>query len=127
MEQEHINDQPGPELDRRIHEVVFHIDTSNYQQEGKILRRRRKSGVIESFPLPEYSTTWNGMQLVVDEMQRRGFEYRFGSYETVSFTWKHWAKFNDDIREYETITADSLPHAVCMAALSALEGQEDET
>ena len=106
--------QPGPELDVRIAELIgYHSMTTAMNLDGTF-------GYI-----PAFSTTWQGMQLVVEEMQRRGFEYRFGSYATVSFTWKHWAKFNDDTKLYETITADSLPHAVCMAALSALEGQAD--
>ena len=129
MEQQHINDQPGPELDAKIAVKLF----GWFWKDGKLWSPGHEDWTEEqisrwsgSKPDP-YSTEWDCMRLVVDEMQRRGFEYRFGSYETVSFTWKHWAKFNDDIREYETITADSLPHAVCMAALSALEGQEDET
>ena len=124
MEQEHINDQPGPELDRRIHEVVFHIDTSNYQQEGKILRRRRKSGVIESFPLPEYSTTWNGMQLVVEEMRRRNWQLVLND-DLDKWTAIYFWDPNGSSYEAES---ESAPHAVCMAALSALsalEGQED--
>jgi len=116
-----INDKPGRDLDSKIAFKVFGYPEpyeSPFNGEWCIKFPEAWKKVIR---LPQYSTTWNGMQLVVEEMQRRGYSYRCGSYETVSSTWKHWANFEDELKECNTVVSDTLPHAVCKAALKALE------
>lgn len=68
-----------------------------------------------------FSTTWEGMKVVVEEMQRRGW----------GFTLQRWGHDETGDHQYEATfgflgdkpgaTADTAPHAVCLAALSALQ------
>lgn len=71
------------------------------------------------------STSWASTQLVVEEMQRRGYDFSLKHYEGMS-SWRWAAQFAWRLNNPHT--ADTAPHAVCMAALSALgalEGQAD--
>ncbi|MBB6694400.1 hypothetical protein H7B90_23670 [Cohnella xylanilytica] len=129
--------QPGPELDRRMaFEVMgFGATSTSFDPNTGILtiRSLREGESSVSFPsgikkiefvlggqeVPSYSTTWNGMQLVVEEMQRRGMSFTLKSWPEESRYYANFDKINGQF-------ADTAPHAVCMAALSALEEQADE-
>jgi len=134
--------QPGPELDRRMaFEVMgFGATSTSFDPNTGILtiRSLREGESSVSFPsgikkiefvlggqeVPSYSTTWNGMQLVVEEMQRRGFQFML--FQTNNMKWKA-VIYNGFTRShiYAEAFEYTAPHAVCMAALSALEGQAD--
>jgi len=110
MEQAH---KPGTELDNRIAQLV------GYQSMTTAMNPDGTFGHT-----PAFSTSWSGMQLVVEEMQRRGYDFRLRLYETIGGEWKYFARFEDGEEEYDAI-GDSAPHAVALAALSALEGQAE--
>lgn len=93
-----INDQPGPELDAKVSRCLF--------------------GITPPIPtLPEYSTTWEGMQLVVEEMQRREKHFTL-SYRTDG---EAYARFGMVAGRFGV----HPPHATALAAIAALEGQVD--
>lgn len=124
--------QPGPELNKYIHERLFGKDLTGYEwpkhASGKSMVKQG-NGFVWWEDIPEYSTTWSGMQLVVEEMQRRGWVYSLESQAILNYVAK-FAKLSesmDKIVESKFVYADTLPRAVCMAALSALEEQADET
>ncbi|RKN86771.1 hypothetical protein D7M11_02090 [Paenibacillus ginsengarvi] len=96
--------KPGPELDRICGEVVFN-----------------KSGLELSREfLPAYSTSWEGMRLVVEEMQRRGWDYRIESYRgDVSF-----AFLQREHEGYSEEVGTELPYIATLAAIKALQGSE---
>lgn len=129
--------KPGTELDERVSSTLFGIHvTDYYSQIGpySIASSEAAKSYYLDYPngpeiptVPPYSTTWNGMQLVVEEMQRRGYDFSLKHYEGMS-SWRWAAQFAWRLNNPHT--ADTAPHAVCMAALSALgalEGQADET
>ncbi|MFD2334672.1 hypothetical protein ACFSR7_35970 [Cohnella sp. GCM10020058] len=109
--------KPGPELDRQIHELFGH-STLGYEFRGNRLLKK-KNGINTWMDLPGYSTTWEGMRLVVEEMQRRGWGYGIES----EGGGKYHARFCNPMEGAyaEKNGADTAPHAVCLAALSALQ------
>lgn len=97
-----INDQPGPELDAKVSRLLF--------------------GIIPPIPtLPEYSTTWSGMQLVVEEMQRRNWWIVLNS---EGDKWSALFYWDPNAEAFEE-ESDTAPHAVALAAIAVLEGQVD--
>lgn len=69
---------------------------------------------------PAYSTTWDGMALVVGEMQRRGYELTLRTYEGMG-GWRYVAKFGNS-----PTTCDSAPMAVTASAIKALQGEGEQ-
>ncbi|MEK0313732.1 hypothetical protein [Cohnella sp. 56] len=102
---------PGPEFDRRIANLIGYVSmTTAVNLDGTY-------GYT-----PAYSTTWEGMRLVVEEMQRRGWDLGlFTDHEG-------WlAEFI--ILENGSLAkgrAETAPHAVCLACIAAIEGQKKE-
>jgi len=109
-------------FDAQVSEVVFGIKTEYRHWFSGAVRNYDYMNDIHEI-IPAYSTTWEGMKLVVEEMKRKGW----------SFTLQCWGD-EEQIEEmpYEatfgflgsepTATANTAPHAVCLAALKALEG-----
>ncbi|RUS41937.1 hypothetical protein, partial [Cohnella sp. AR92] len=93
------NDQPGHELNILVAEKVFGykvyrgvIGRNTERQDGKLIY------------LDDYSTTWEGMRLVVEEIERRSFEWAIqGKRATV---------WNDDEGIDEDVKGESSPHAL---------------
>ncbi|MGF9913713.1 hypothetical protein ABEX47_03260 [Paenibacillus ehimensis] len=127
--QEIRNLQSGPEMDRTLglalgyEEILVYEDLERRQksehERGTIIRygiryilRRKDQPAVEWSP----STTWEGMGLVVEEMQRRGFDLTLrmfggGNYQAIfGLDWTN-----------ETCTG-TAPYAVAMGALLALRG-----
>lgn len=94
--------QPGTPLNARVHKVLF----------GKTVRE---------VWAPQYSTTWEGMKLVVDALKQRMYGLRI---ET-SLTGKFVSIFNrfDLVAEAE---GETEPHAVAIAAILACMDQNTE-
>ena len=97
-----IEQIPGPELDVKLAIMLgvnVHIATGE-----------------------KLSSSWNGMRLVVEEMQRRGFRVRMADQITL---WK--ARFFDMSTDLPTswVNAETAPHAVALAAVKALGGEQD--
>lgn len=149
-----INDKPGPELDINIAVnlmgfipwleqrgnykfVVFRgpgdeePNRKSQNWENQMDDRDKRIDITEIdrmkhvvARLPEYSTTWNGMQLVVEEMQRRGFWFTLFNSEG-----RHCAYFEKWSSDFELTgffkgESETLPHAVCIAATKALEDSQ---
>lgn len=81
-------------------------------------------------PLDPYSTTWEGMRLVVERMRELGWlsvEMRWtkrGKYSPLSLL-EGWSCFFSSDKPPFTVghfEAETAPHAVCLAALAAIEG-----
>lgn len=107
--------KPGPEIDARIAQAFGweHFNTSlgivAKQPDGTTLH-------------PHFSTTWEGMRLVVEEMQRRGWELGL-------FTDPDGWLAEFIILENGSVSkgrADTAPHAVALAALSTLQHVSEE-
>jgi hypothetical protein len=72
--------------------------------------------------VPAYSTTGDGLLLVIEKMRERGFDFH-ADCNTLGWDVQF---FNDDVGTPHSVDGDvSLPRAVCLAALRALwvEGQ----
>ena len=76
---------------------------------------------------PHYSTTGDGMLLVLEKMRERGFRFTLETRNPVrsDLAWKPWAQFHrykDGVpMVIQSAEADTLPRAVALAALAALE------
>ncbi|WP_429845357.1 hypothetical protein [Brevibacillus sp. FIR094] len=74
-------------------------------------------GEIEA--LPQFSTTWKGMGVLVEEAIKKQDVYLkleadpHGGNEAGAWDEREW-------RNYGPMTSDSAPHAVCMAFLKAM-------
>ncbi|KPV60741.1 hypothetical protein QJ48_04255 [Paenibacillus sp. A3] len=114
MEHDVRSMQPGPELDRQIDEVLFGRTFTEFPR-GFCYHNGR--GWREAAP---YSTTWEGMGLVVEEMQRRGLDVHidfvtFGRNKLVDC-----AIIRNGLEMAHLSMMPNAPHAVAMAALLAL-------
>lgn len=101
-------DKPGTELDNRIAQLI------GYQSMTTAMNPDGTFGHT-----PAFSTSWSGMQLVVEEMQRRGWCWSI--WETEKGT--YYCEF-DGLRTGGGVgfgDGTTAPHAVALAALSALE------
>ena len=65
---------------------------------------------------PKFSTTWEGLGLVVERMRERGFDF------TLSHAGRDgwFASFKQSMPGMSSARNRSAPHAVCLAALRAL-------
>lgn len=79
--------------------------------------------------VPEYSNTWQGADLVIGAMQRRWKKQGWGWYWAFidlspDSGWR--VLVNDDLRVVIRVEADTLPAAVCKAALLAVKEADDD-
>lgn len=66
------------------------------------------------------STTWDGMRLVVEEMQRRGYNMVL-----LMKNAEYGCGFSKNVNK-SAVDSISAPHAVCLAALKALDGDSHD-
>jgi len=132
-----INDKPGPELDKVIFEQVLKWEKYHPWPGTTWYVYPEKDDDGETVYCDPNtlspSETWAGMQLVVEEMQRRGFSLCINTvdHNSAAFingeaelgTWHSNVKSLDKVN-YRA-HADTAPHAVCMASLKALEDDRD--
>lgn len=78
------------------------------------------SSIREWRPI-QYSTTWEGMRLVVERM--RELKWLCQMQQQEDGKWE--AVFMNEDWEDEIKWADSLPRAVCLAALAAVESKKE--
>jgi len=108
-----MSNQPGPRLDGSIAVMLFNHFYSDNNPD-----------------LPQYSTTWEGMGLIVEEMKLRGFDVALESSTDplhdgrTLYHARFFRRIEGHYGEYDS--AISFSHAVCMAALNALYGQDDD-
>lgn len=101
--------KPGPELDELIASKLFGFEV----HESLPIMFEKPDSDFKS--IPAYSTTWGGLGLVVDEMDRR--EWGF----TLSYDGQQWLAAFLAYKEVPYAEADTAPHAVAEACLSALQ------
>lgn len=102
--------QPGRKLDALVAEVVM----GNQIKNGIEFPKGELSGGVT---LTRYSTSWEGMRLVVERMREMGFCFQV----TQDSKWD--AGFmNKEQEDFWSGDSDIAPHAVCLAALAAIEG-----
>lgn len=72
-----------------------------------------------------FSTTWEGMRLVVERMRELGFTWQLYSADRVAEDWLVCiSKFDGRCHNRVSVKkAPDLPHAVCLAALEAVGGE----
>lgn len=106
----------GLELDELIATKVMGYEKDN-MRDGWV-----RIGALSTYP-KKYSTDWNDMRLVVEEMRRRNWQIVLNDdldKWTAIFFW-------DPNGESYECKEDTAPHAVCLAALSALAALEGES
>jgi hypothetical protein len=112
------NLKPGPELDRAVAVTLFGITpTMDISQPGDLAHISNE----------RYSTTWAGLGLVVEEMERRGW-----GYGSTSYPWRakhdahhaHMAEFYDQHGELAAEHSSTIFEAACKAALLALAAEK---
>ena len=124
--------QAGPALDAEIARVVFGwvddpwIDPFN----GERYAFRLPDGTADN-PAP-YSTTWEGLGLVVERMRERDIYFAIEPYST-GYTITNFHEYDGEYTIYGSSPqpqvetwAPTAPHAVCLAALRALAGKGKE-
>lgn len=105
--------KPGPELDRAVCENVFFEYVGDYADGSQMI----DAGSAAESPVPAFSTTWAGLGLVVEEMERRGWELELRK-ETEAWI----AGFRlHTVSRYAY--AGSPCAAACLAALLAIEAE----
>ncbi|WP_042165563.1 BC1872 family protein [Paenibacillus gorillae] len=77
---------------------------------------RDVADLLQQREIPKYSTTWEGMRLVVDEMLKRGAEINIGFYED----WDCSIDYKGT--NYRSVS-EHAPYAVCKAALLMLNSE----
>lgn len=103
---------PGRELDAEVAKAIGH----NPFALSTAMNPDGSFGYI-----PGFSTTWEGMQLVVEDMERRGYDFVLSRLE-LHEGWIWEAKFGIHTRT----SKESAPHAVCRSALAALSAIKQE-
>jgi len=121
MNEQHIRDmKPGKDMDLLLGRTLgFTVQWDEEEGQSYMLT---DSPFGERW-VPFYgSTSWEGMGLVVEEMQRRGWWLFIEQNGDKSFTSRFW----NSSKGYwsDSVTLSSAPHAVAMAALLALRGGE---
>lgn len=89
----------------------------NLAYSGQCMKCLKKEGWIN----PHYSTTWEGMRIVVEWMREQGFYFGMKTSDVVG-TWSvYFEKYNNvgETVAYGGLLHDTAPMAVCLAALKA--------
>ena len=110
--------QAGRELDAKVAEVVMGWTYRGLHPIHECPLWATGHG--DTF-LPKFSTEWDGMRLIVERMRELGWLYAACcGYETHRFQF-----YRPGCRDTVGIgsNCETLPHAVCLAALAAIEGQ----
>ncbi|MDF2651431.1 MAG: hypothetical protein K0Q73_7236 [Paenibacillus sp.] len=121
--------QQDPELDDLAEEIIFGRTTKEfddiYTKRWRFKRRDDEKEANYWFPSQPYSSTWNGLGLVLEEMQRRKWDYRIethGGAVTVAF-------FRRLEGAYAEVNGDEKmkPYVATMAAIKALAETTNST
>jgi hypothetical protein len=110
--------KPGPEMDRLIAKAF-----------GWEYKELALGQIIAIFKLPDgrwcntkFSTTWSGMRLVVEEMQRRGWWLYVDQRSDTEYNVRFWHTAKGIWSEF--VLAGPLPYATILAAIKALQGED---
>lgn len=128
----------GRELDAKVHSAIaVRWDESRCPVCAWPLAETMAKGCVKGncsqrpslFPrseAPHYSTTWEGMRLVVERMQELAFSFKLSKNIRRSCDPSHitdlWWSYFDEINGVKAggATEVTAPHAVCLAALRAM-------
>src|SRR5689334_23099085 len=113
--------KPGPELDRYFAEIAG-IRTEYDSEEGRYMTYT-DSPFGEILTPFEPSTSWKGMRLVVEEMQRRKYAWRIEGLRAAFFDPYAGSPADDGTMVYAEALGETTPHAVVLAAIEALQGE----
>lgn len=110
------------ELDAAVSEVLFGAGTYNYQALGRTERNYvlRPAGPGTAWSkLPHYSSTWEGLGLVIEAMRELGFECDLITWAGGANSAKFGCPWDVPSSSQGMETAATAPRAVAMAALGA--------
>jgi hypothetical protein len=143
--------KPGAELDLKVVEVLFRW-IAWMEQRGELtyvvfqklgdrepyMRTQRWEEAMKRYKqipfseincikhivcgVPEFSTTWEGMSLVVEEMQRRGWWLYVDQRNDTEYNVRFWQSSKGIWSEF--VLAGPLPYATVLAAIKALQGEQ---
>ena len=105
--------KPGNELNAIVAEKIFGWEI--YQDQDQRDRSYVKHNAGGGYLLPDFSCDMGAAYQVVQEMIKRDYVNRFTMVETQSWHKCYFGKDNDEFAE----KGESVPHAICMAALKA--------
>lgn len=74
--------------------------------------------------IPRYSTTGDGMLAVIEAMHKRGWSCSAEGPDLFGGCWAEFSQMEGKMMRGPDGDADSLPRAVCLAALQALGWEE---
>lgn len=116
--------KPGPELDRAVAETLF--QAAIFEDKAGNVYVAVRDGAA-SVNIPRYSSTWIGLGLVVEEMERRGWlpdiDADQASGGPIIYTAKFWhGWWGIDLLEISHESTDRFM-AVCKAALLAIAAE----
>jgi hypothetical protein len=109
------------ELDALVAEKVMGLEVNRDMWVGDYLRHRHLVDPMLWTLVPHYSTTWDGMGMVIEAMAKLGWRLRV--YEMYTGPYEVTFEQAYDHGFVERTRSDvKLPRAVALAALAALEG-----
>ena len=114
--------EAGPELDAIVAERLFSVDVIPCQIPAAQAHAHTSVGhALPSCCLAHYSTTWEGMGLVVERMADLGFDFEVTHYKDRSANVEVWKDQGGSWTWVARDLGDTVPLATCRAALAALE------
>lgn len=127
MSLKEINVEVGRKLDKLVAEVVFGVEVEEVNQRGghRIDLRAKNNehndpimamDMVDGWRLKSFSKDLTAAWTIVEKLGASGTQWRFSN---KAFGNKHWWAYTEDA----CVQADTLPHAICLAALKHLGEQ----
>ena len=113
----------GPELDALVATRVLgwlHVARLYSSDSDAEIWHGNKPGTVIWARPPEVSTSWDAMREVVEAMRKRGFFVRLVRHDGIWWA-TFWYSMTGDA--FYNAKAEILPHAVCEAAIAAMEAE----
>lgn len=115
--------QPGRELDAKVAEVVMGW-APHFRNTAFYVKAELRLAIMASFEMHvsgwKPSESWEGMRLVLERMRELGWTPYMAIHEE---RWDEWNVTFVKVNAAFSRTAAEMPHAVCLAALAAIEGE----
>lgn len=112
-----LNMQVGEELDALVAEKVFNRLITWNRAFQYLTEEERESNIKAFVTIPEYSTNIVAAWEVVEKIKTKFIE--------IWYDGKKWV-CEIGVHDHITATAETAPHAICLAALLALEGNRGD-
>jgi len=119
--------QPGPDLDVEIARDVLKFNVWQ-DEETEIWLCFDPRVPDHRVPVPKYSTDTDHAYRIVHEFQNRGYMIHFGSSvidEIILWKVTIFVKDSEQKQELTPTIGETLPHAICLAALDVLGPKEE--